>query len=150
MDMLRFLTASALVVLAMTVATAQTDYLARARALHKQSLLIDGHNDYPWALREHDAARSLDTLDISAVRRQLGVVLQNGKLATGSLYDNICGGVQLPLEHAWEAARLAGLDADIERLGTWLKAINIVLMPVLLTLAALGIVVMRRKRKARS
>ena len=47
MDMLRFLTASALVVLSMTVATAQTDYLARARALHKQSLLIDGHNDYP-------------------------------------------------------------------------------------------------------
>jgi ABC-type uncharacterized transport system involved in gliding motility auxiliary subunit len=42
------------------------------------------------------------------------------------------------------------LDADIERLGSWLKAINIVLMPVLLTLAALGIVVMRRKRRARS
>jgi ABC-type bacteriocin/lantibiotic exporter with double-glycine peptidase domain len=60
--------------------------------------------------------KALDTLDISAVRRQLGVVLQNGKLATGSLYDNICGGVQLPLEHAWEAARLAGLDADIERM----------------------------------
>ena len=30
---------------------AQTDPLARARALHKQSPLIDGHNDYPWALR---------------------------------------------------------------------------------------------------
>jgi NHLM bacteriocin system ABC transporter ATP-binding protein len=58
--------------------------------------------------------KALDTLDTSAVRRQLGVVLQNGKLATGSLYDNICGGVQLPLEHAWEAARLAGLDADIK------------------------------------
>jgi ABC-type uncharacterized transport system involved in gliding motility auxiliary subunit len=42
------------------------------------------------------------------------------------------------------------LDADIERLGSWLKAINIVLMPVLLTLAALGIVVMRRNRRARS
>jgi ABC-type uncharacterized transport system involved in gliding motility auxiliary subunit len=42
------------------------------------------------------------------------------------------------------------LDADIERLGSWLKAINIVLMPVLLTLAALGIVVVRRKRRARS
>ena len=64
MDMLRLLIASALVVFSMTVATAQTDYLARARALHRQSLLIDGHNDYPWALREHDAARSLDTLDI--------------------------------------------------------------------------------------
>jgi NHLM bacteriocin system ABC transporter ATP-binding protein len=58
--------------------------------------------------------KAIDTLDISAVRRQLGVVLQNGKLATGSLYDNICGGVQLPLEQAWDAARLAGLDADIK------------------------------------
>jgi NHLM bacteriocin system ABC transporter ATP-binding protein len=58
--------------------------------------------------------KALETLDISAVRRQFGVVLQNGKLATGSLYDNICGGVQLPLEQAWEAARLAGLDADIK------------------------------------
>jgi NHLM bacteriocin system ABC transporter ATP-binding protein len=58
--------------------------------------------------------KAIDTLDISAVRRQLGVVLQNGKLATGSIYDNICGGVQLPLEQAWEAARLAGLDEDIK------------------------------------
>jgi len=58
--------------------------------------------------------KAIDTLDISAVRRQLGVVLQNGKLATGSLYDNICGGVQLPLEMAWEAARLAGLEDDIK------------------------------------
>ena len=58
--------------------------------------------------------KAIDTLDISAVRRQLGVVLQNGKLATGSIYDNICGGVQLPLEQAWEAARLAGIDDDIK------------------------------------
>ncbi len=58
--------------------------------------------------------KAIDTLDISAVRRQLGVVLQNGKLATGSLYENICGGVQLPLDQAWEAARLAGLDDDIK------------------------------------
>jgi ATP-binding cassette subfamily C protein len=58
--------------------------------------------------------KAIDTLDVSAVRRQLGVVLQNGKLATGSIYDNICGGVELPLDHAWEAARLAGLDDDIK------------------------------------
>lgn len=57
--------------------------------------------------------KAIDTLDISAVRRQLGVVLQNGKLATGSLSDNICGGVQLPSEQVWEAARLAGIDDDI-------------------------------------
>jgi NHLM bacteriocin system ABC transporter ATP-binding protein len=60
--------------------------------------------------------KAIDTLDIGVVRRQLGVVLQNGKLATGSLYENICGGVPLPLEQAWEAARLAGLDADIKRM----------------------------------
>jgi NHLM bacteriocin system ABC transporter ATP-binding protein len=58
--------------------------------------------------------KAIDTLDISAVRRQLGVVLQNGTLASGSIYENVCGGAQLPLEQAWEAARLAGLDADIK------------------------------------
>jgi membrane dipeptidase len=38
--------------------------LARANALHKQVPLIDGHNDYPWALREN-AGRDLDKLDIT-------------------------------------------------------------------------------------
>jgi len=55
-------------------------------------------------------------LDVSAVRRQLGVVLQNGKLASGSIYENICGGLQLPLEQAWAAARMAGLDEDIRKM----------------------------------
>ena len=58
--------------------------------------------------------KSIETLDVSAVRRQLGVVLQTARLATGSIYDNICGGVGLPIEQAWEAARLAGIDADIK------------------------------------
>jgi ABC-type uncharacterized transport system involved in gliding motility auxiliary subunit len=40
------------------------------------------------------------------------------------------------------------LDADIDNLGTWLKAINIALVPILLTIAALGIVIVRRRRKA--
>ena len=39
--------------------------LDRARALHKQAPLIDGHNDYPWALRER-ADRDLSKLDIPA------------------------------------------------------------------------------------
>ena len=57
--------------------------------------------------------KSIETLDTSAVRRQLGVVLQNAKLASGNIYENICGGIRLPLEQAWEAARLAGLEEDI-------------------------------------
>jgi ABC-type uncharacterized transport system involved in gliding motility auxiliary subunit len=40
------------------------------------------------------------------------------------------------------------LDADIDRLGTWLKVVNIALVPVLLTIVALGVVVVRRRRKA--
>lgn len=44
---------------------AQGDPLARARALHKQSPLIDGHNDYPWALRGIDPGRELVMADIT-------------------------------------------------------------------------------------
>jgi NHLM bacteriocin system ABC transporter ATP-binding protein len=58
--------------------------------------------------------KSIETLDTSAVRRQLGVVLQNAKLASGNVYENICGGLRLPLEQAWQAARLAGLEEDIK------------------------------------
>ena len=43
----------------------QADFLARARAIHKQSPLIDGHNDYPWALRGIDPGRDFDKADIS-------------------------------------------------------------------------------------
>jgi NHLM bacteriocin system ABC transporter ATP-binding protein len=60
--------------------------------------------------------KALDTLDVSAVRRQLGVVLQNGRLASGSIFENICGGQPLPLDQAWTAARMAGLDADIKKM----------------------------------
>ncbi len=40
------------------------DLLARARALHREVPLIDGHNDYPWALRENNAERDFNKLDI--------------------------------------------------------------------------------------
>jgi len=60
--------------------------------------------------------KALNTLDTSAVRRQLGVVLQDSKLATGSIYENICGGIEMPIEHAWSAAHLAAVDADIKQM----------------------------------
>ncbi|WP_431201928.1 NHLP bacteriocin export ABC transporter permease/ATPase subunit [Bradyrhizobium betae] len=58
--------------------------------------------------------KSIGTLDAGAVRRQLGVVLQSAKLANGTIYENICGGLRLPLDQAWEAARLAGIEDDIK------------------------------------
>ena len=48
------------------------------------------------------------------MRRQLGVVLQDGKVTAGDLLSNIIGSSLLTLEDAWEAARLSGLDEDID------------------------------------
>ncbi len=64
----------------------------------------------------HLDAKDLATLDLRAVRRQMGIVLQNGKLASGSIYQNIVGSSPLTMDQAWEAARSAGLDEDIERM----------------------------------
>jgi ATP-binding cassette subfamily C protein len=60
--------------------------------------------------------KELAMLDVRAVRQQIGVVLQNGKLLPGDIYTNIVGSSTLTLDDAWEAARLAGLDEDIERM----------------------------------
>ena len=67
--MYRYLSSLALVGLAILTIGSQTsaqgDPLTRARALHKQSPLIDGHNDYPWALRGLDPGRDFSKAEIS-------------------------------------------------------------------------------------
>jgi ABC-type bacteriocin/lantibiotic exporter with double-glycine peptidase domain len=60
--------------------------------------------------------QDLGELDMPAVRRQCGVVLQDGQLFAGSIRENICGAGNFSLERIWEAARMAGLDEDIDRL----------------------------------
>jgi ATP-binding cassette subfamily C protein len=55
-------------------------------------------------------------LDLQALRRQMGVVLQDGKILAGDVLTNIGGSAPLTQEEAWEAAALAGLDEDIERM----------------------------------
>jgi ABC-type bacteriocin/lantibiotic exporter with double-glycine peptidase domain len=67
--------------------------------------------------------KSLETIDIGLLRRKAGVVLQNSRLASGSIYDNICGGAQLSIDRAWEIARLAGLDGDIEAMPMGMQTI---------------------------
>jgi NHLM bacteriocin system ABC transporter ATP-binding protein len=57
--------------------------------------------------------QDLSGLDVEAVRRQLGVVLQNGQLTSASIFENIAGGAQITLDEAWSAARMAGLADDI-------------------------------------
>ena len=57
---------AAVVGVAMLVCVGEAqDFKARAIAIHRQSPLIDGHNDYPWALRGLDPGRDFGKADIS-------------------------------------------------------------------------------------
>lgn len=58
--------------------------------------------------------QALSQLDVQAVRRQIGVVLQNSILLPGSIFDNIIGASLLTLDDAWEAARMVDLEEDIK------------------------------------
>jgi ATP-binding cassette subfamily C protein len=60
--------------------------------------------------------RELGGLDLRALRRQIGVVLQSGRLMTGDIYTNIVGSASVSLEAAWEAARMAGFADDIREM----------------------------------
>jgi NHLM bacteriocin system ABC transporter ATP-binding protein len=52
-------------------------------------------------------------LEVGAVRRQCGVVLQNGQLFAGDIKSNIVGSSSYTLDDAWAAARMAGVDEQI-------------------------------------
>jgi ATP-binding cassette subfamily C protein len=58
--------------------------------------------------------QDLAGLDVQEVRLQLGIVLQNGKLLPGDILTNIIGSAPLTVDDAWEAVRMAGLEADIK------------------------------------
>ena len=49
-----------------------------------------------------------------SVRRQIGVVLQDGKINAGTLYHAICGASSLSMDEAWEAAEAAGFAEDVK------------------------------------
>lgn len=60
--------------------------------------------------------QDLSTLDVGAVRRQCGVVLQQGQLFAGDILSNIVGSSTFTVEDAWEAAEMAGMKEDIEHM----------------------------------
>ncbi len=57
--------------------------------------------------------QDLAGLDVSAVRRQLGVVLQNGRISAGTIFENISSGALITLDDAWTAAEMSGLADDV-------------------------------------
>jgi membrane dipeptidase len=86
--------------------TADTALLARARALQKQTPLIDGHNDYPWALRE-TAQRDFSRLDIS--RPQPSIMTDIPRLRAGGVGGQFWS-VYVPAELAGQTAVTATLE----------------------------------------
>jgi ATP-binding cassette subfamily C protein len=58
----------------------------------------------------------LSELDATAVRRQLGVVLQGGRLDAVSIFENISGGAPISLDEAWSAAEDAGIADEIREM----------------------------------
>ncbi|MEK8128735.1 NHLP bacteriocin export ABC transporter permease/ATPase subunit [Paenibacillus filicis] len=61
--------------------------------------------------------KDLSGLELRAVRRRCGVVLQNGRLWAGDIAQNIIGqSSEYTIEDAWNAAQLVGMDEEIGRL----------------------------------
>ena len=61
--------------------------------------------------------KDIKKLDLKSLRRNIGVVMQNGRLFTGDIYSNIViSAPWLTLKDAWAAAELAGIAEDIKRM----------------------------------
>jgi NHLM bacteriocin system ABC transporter peptidase/ATP-binding protein/NHLM bacteriocin system ABC transporter ATP-binding protein len=58
--------------------------------------------------------RDLASLDIQALRQQLGVVLQNDRIIPGSIFKNVSCGGRTNLEETWSVLKMSGLAADVE------------------------------------
>jgi ABC-type bacteriocin/lantibiotic exporter with double-glycine peptidase domain len=58
--------------------------------------------------------KNVKGLDLRYLRKRLGTVLQGGKLWAGDILTNIVGANPLGVDAAWDAARRAGLERDIE------------------------------------
>lgn len=61
--------------------------------------------------------KDINSLDLRSLRRHIGVVMQNGKLLMGSIFENITiSAPWLTMDDAWEAAEAAGIAPDIREM----------------------------------
>jgi ABC-type bacteriocin/lantibiotic exporter with double-glycine peptidase domain len=65
----------------------------------------------------------LRDLAVRHFRRQLGVVLQNAPLPTGSIYDVVRAGRAYSRDEAWAALELASMADDVERMPMKLETV---------------------------
>ncbi len=60
---------------------------------------------------------NMENIDLGSLRRNIGTVLQNGKLFAGDIFSNITiSAPWLTMKDAWEAAKLAGIDGVIKNM----------------------------------
>lgn len=67
--------------------------------------------------------QDLAGLDVQAVRRQIGVVLQSGRLTPGDIFSNVVGSTGATMADALEAVRMAGLAEDVKQMPMGLHTI---------------------------
>ena len=61
--------------------------------------------------------KDINSLDLRSLRRHIGVVMQNGKLLMGSIFENITiSAPWLNMDEAWDAAETAGIAQDIREM----------------------------------
>ena len=61
--------------------------------------------------------KDIAAVDLKSLRRNIGVVMQNGKLFTGDIFSNIIiSAPWLTIDEAWHAAELSGIAEDIRRM----------------------------------
>ena len=66
------------------------------------SVLYDGHD--------------LASVDLAAIRRQIGSVLQSTGAVQGTIFENIAGARYISHDQAWDAVRRVGVEDDIKKL----------------------------------
>ncbi len=61
--------------------------------------------------------RDISSVDVASLRKHIGVVMQNGKLFAGDIFNNIViSAPQLTMDDAWAAAEMAGIADDIRKM----------------------------------
>ena len=70
--------------------------------------------EQPHSGTVHFDGQDMAGLDLGAVRRQIGVVLQSCRVEADSIFENIACSRQISLQEGWEAADAAGFADDIK------------------------------------
>lgn len=80
-------------------------------------LLLGFEKAQKGAIYYGNTGQDINHIDLHDLRKEIGVVMQNGDLFGGDIYSNIViSAPKATIDDAWEAARIAGIAEDIENM----------------------------------